>query len=223
MKTTYTRLAFIGFILFIGTLVMQAARLNGIRIECTTGASIIVFIDNEQVCTPSGSCFIANLMGGSYDIKVYDARFMGREERGRREGLLFSERIHYSGRDVREIRVGNQGNYQPPRPGGRPHREEGMNSSTFESFYRTVKGEAFDSDRVKLIETALMTSDFTSGQCRRLVDAFTFDNDKIKVMQLMYPRISDKEGFFVVIEGLTFQSDKNKMNDFVRKYHSSRN
>lgn len=222
MKTTCIRITALCFILFIGTLSMQAARLNGIRIESNSG-NIIVFLNNEQVCSPSSSCFIANLMGGSYNIEVYDARSMGRDEWGRREGLLFSERIHYSGRDVQEIRVGNQGSHYPSRPGGRPHREEGMNSDTFESFYRTVKGATFDSDRIKFIETAIMTSDFTSGQCRRLVDTFSFDSDKVKVMQLMYPRISDKEGFFVVIEGLTFQMDKNKMNDFVRKYHSSRN
>lgn len=222
MKTTYMRIAALCFILFIGTLSMQAARFNGIRIESNSG-NIIVFLNDEQICSPSNSCFIANLSSGSYDIKVYDARFLGREERGRREGLLFSERVYYSGREVQEIRVGSQGNHYPSRPGGRPHRDEGMSRDTFESFYRTVKEVPFDSDRTKLIETALLTSDFTSGQCRRLVDAFTFDNDKVKVMGLMYPRISDKEGFFVVIEGLTFQSDKNKMNDFVRRYHSSRN
>lgn len=42
-------------------------------------------------------------------------------------------------------------------------------------------------------------------------------------MQAIYPRIVDKPNFYLVIESLTFQSDKNKMNEFVRKYHSQRN
>lgn len=222
MKTNYIRFVVgVCFCLLLGTLSMHAARLNGIRIE-SSGGAVIVYLNGEQVCTASGSCFIANLSGGAYEIQVYDARFSGRDTHDRREGLLFDERVYYSGRDIKDIYVKGHSTHRPPRPSGDSYREEGMNRETFETFYRTVKGLPFDSDRTKLIETALLTSGFTSGQCRRLVDAYTFDNERIKTMQLIYPRILDKEGFFVVIEGLTFQSDKNKMNDFVKKYHSKR-
>lgn len=225
MKTFNMRYVVVGLCLLFGTLSMQAARLKGIRIESTSG-SIVVYLNGEQVCTPSGSCFIANLAGGSYEIQVYDARSSRREERGWEEGLLFDERINYSGMGVKDILVKGDAGHRPSRPGrpgGGAHQGNGMNRETFESFYRSVEEKPFDSDRTGLIGTALLTSNFTSAQCRRLIDAYTFDNDKIKAMQLMYPRISDKEGFFVVIEGLTFQGDKDKVNNFVKKYHSQRN
>lgn len=225
MKTVNMRSVVVALCLLIGTLSMQAGILRGIRIESAAG-SIVVYLNGDQVCTASSSCFIANLSGGSYEIKVYDARSSGRDERGRDEGLLFSERINYSGMGIKEIFIKSDAGHRPSRPGrpgGGAHQGNIMNRETFETFYRSVKGKPFDSDRTELIETVLINSDFTSAQCRRLMDAYTFDNDRIKAMQLMYPRISDKEGFFVVTEGLTFQSDKEKVNNFIKKYHSQRN
>ncbi|MCS2612427.1 DUF4476 domain-containing protein [Bacteroides fragilis] len=118
--------------------------------------------------------------------------------------------------NIRDIRVGREG-----RPGY--GYDVVMNRAEFDRFLRTVKDKPFDSDRNKLIETTLVSTGFTSDQCLQLVKLFSFDSEKIKLMQAMYPRIVDKPNFYLVIESLTFQSDKNKMNEFVRKYHSQRN
>lgn len=222
MKTNYIHRLAVVLCFLLGTLTIQAARLNGIRIESSSGA-VIVYLNGEQVCSASGSCFIANLTGGYYEIRVYEARFGGRGEHDRRERLLFNERVRYSGSGVKDIFVRGEDGYRPPHPGGDIYFDESMSRETFELFYRAVKEAAFDSERNKLIETALLTSWFTSTQCRRIVDIYTFDNEKIRLMQQMYPRIVDKEGFFIVIEALTFQLDKNKISDFIKKYHSRRN
>ena len=118
--------------------------------------------------------------------------------------------------NIRDIRVGRES-----RPGY--GYDVVMNRAEFDRFLRTVKDKPFDSDRNKLIETTLVSTGFTSDQCLQLVKLFSFDSEKIKLMQAMYPRIVDKPNFYLVIESLTFQSDKNKMNEFVRKYHSQRN
>ena len=80
--------------------------------------------------------------------------------------------------------------------------------------------------KINIAETCIffiILTGFTSDQCLQLVNLFSFDSEKIKLMQAMYPRIVDKPNFYLVIESLTFQSDKNKMNEFVRKYHNQRN
>ena len=84
--------------------------------------------------------------------------------------------------------------------------------------WHNVKNEPFEKDRMGLITTALANSDFTSEQCLQLVKFYTFDNERLKIMKMMYPNIVDKEAFFTVIGTLTFSSNKTKMNDFIKEY-----
>ena len=192
----------------------QAGRISGINIQ-SAGEAILVFMDGEQICTPTETCFIANY-SGRHRIEVYAARYIPRTGQSVKGDLLFQEWVSNPGMNIRDIRVGREG-----RPGYGYDVE--MNRAEFDRFLRTVKDKPFDSDRNKLIETTLVSTGFTSDQCLQLVKLFSFDSEKIKLMQAMYPRIVDKPNFYLVIESLTFQSDKNKMNEFVRKYHSQRN
>ena len=75
---------------------IAAAPLDGIRIE-SEGQPIIVLIDGQQVCTPTLSCFIANLRGGSYRVEVYAARHGNNLSK---ENLLYDERVFCSGMEV---------------------------------------------------------------------------------------------------------------------------
>lgn len=192
----------------------QAGRISGINIQ-SAGEAILVFMDGEQICTPTETCFIANY-SGRHRIEVYAARYIPRTGQSVKGDLLFQEWVSNPGMNIRDIRVGRDN-----RPGY--GYDVVMNRAEFDRFLRTVKDKPFDSDRNKLIETTLVSTGFTSDQCLQLVKLFSFDSEKIKLMQAMYPRIVDKPNFYLVIESLTFQSDKNKMNEFVRKYHSQRN
>lgn len=225
MKTIKLRPFIIGFcLLLLGTLSVQAAPLRGIRVE-SSGDPIVVFLNGEPICSPSVSCFIANLSAGYYAVEVYDARYSGRQERGKRGELLYNQRVYYSGRDVKEISVGGVSNNRPSRP-SRPSvsdREPTMSRNSFEEFYRALKAKSFDSDRFTLIRTALLTSRFTSEQCLRMTDLLRFDGDKVMIMKELYPRIVDKENFYMTVEPLKFQSEKDKIYEFVKNYHDEDN
>ena len=93
-----------------------------------------------------------------------------------------------------------------------------MKDQIFKKFFDSVKNEPFEKDRMGLITTALANSDFTSEQCLQLVKFYTFDNEPLKIMKMLYPNIVDKEAFFTVIGTLTFSSNKTKMNDFIKEY-----
>ena len=93
-----------------------------------------------------------------------------------------------------------------------------MNDQLFQTFYNEMKKEPFKDDRIKLLNAALAGSDFTSAQCLQLTKLYTFDDDRMEIMKIMYPRIVDKEAFFTVINTLTFSSSKEKMKDFIIGY-----
>ena len=157
---------------------------------------------------------------------MFATRFTRAGERVWKGEKLYKDLVYFDGRGVTEIWVDGRDNMRPERP-GRPEQGEHrpgygynrvMNDQLFQTFYKEMKNEPFKDDRMKLLNAALAGSDFTSVQCLQLTKLYTFDDDRMEIMKIMYPRIVDKEAFFTVINTLTFSSSKEKMKDFIIGY-----
>lgn len=195
----------------IMTLYAQSVEINGIRIE-SDGVSMMVFIDGQQMCTPTLSCFIANLKSGFYLIEVYESVFNRYNSTPRRGELLYRERFFYDSYSLEEIRVGkNESDHA--------FHDNIMPPETFDKFLGSLKKKSFDSDKDQLIEIAMLSSDFTSEQCLRMLKIYSFNSGMVSVLKKLYPRVIDKQNFFSVIDCLTFQSDQNTLREFVKQYH----
>lgn len=215
----------ISFCILFAALSLQAQSVNGIRID-GGNTPILVYLGGNQICLPTTTCFIANLNPGHYTVEVFATRFTRAGERVWKGEKLYKDLVYFDGRGVTEIWVDGRDNMRPERP-GRPEQGEHrpgygynrvMNDQLFQTFYKEMKNEPFKDDRMKLLNTALAGSDFTSAQCLQLTKLYTFDDDRMEIMKIMYPRIVDKEAFFTVINTLTFGSSKEKMKDFIIGY-----
>ena len=215
----------ISFCILFAALSLQAQSVNGIRID-GGNTPILVYLGGNQICLPTTTCFIANLNPGHYTVEVFATRFTRAGERVWKGEKLYKDLVYFDGRGVTEIWVDGRDNMRPERP-GRPDQGEhrpgygynrGMNDQLFQTFYKEMKNEPFKDDRMKLLNAALAGSDFTSAQCLQLTKLYTFDDDRMEIMKIMYPRIVDKEAFFTVINTLTFSSSKEKMKDFIIGY-----
>ena len=215
----------ISFCILFAALSLQAQSVNGIRID-GGNTPILVYLGGNQICLPTTTCFIANLNPGHYTVEVFATRFTRAGERVWKGEKLYKDLVYFDGRGVKEIWVVGRDNIRPERP-GRPDQGEHrpgygynrvMNDQLFQTFYKEMKNEPFKDDRMKLLNAALAGSDFTSAQCLQLTKLYTFDDDRMEIMKIMYPRIVDKEAFFTVINTLTFSSSKEKMKDFMIGY-----
>lgn len=190
----------------------SAANINGIRIE-SDGIEMIVFIDGKQVCTPTLSCFIANLNSGKYLIEVYESIPSRYNHSNYNRGeLLYRERFFYNAYTLQEITV--RGINAPA-----AYDYDVMPPETFSLFLHSLKKEPFDDNRNKLIETTIFSTGFTSGQCLEMVKAYTFESGKFEMLRKVYPKIVDKHNFFLVVESFTFSREKEKANEIVKQYH----
>ena len=205
----------ISFCILFAALSLQAQSVNGIRID-GGNTPILVYLGGNQICLPTTTCFIANLNPGHYTVEVFATRFTRAGERVWKGEKLYKDLVYFDGRGVTEIWVDGRDNMRPERP-GRPEQGEHrpgygynrvMNDQLFQTFYKEMKNEPFKDDRMKLLNAALAGSDFTSAQCLQLTKLYTFDDDRMEIMKIMYPRIVDKEAFFTVINTLTFSSSK---------------
>ena len=215
----------ISFCILFAALSLQAQSVNGIRID-GGNTPILVYLGGNQICLPTTTCFIANLNPGHYTVEVFATRFTRAGERVWKGEKLYKDLVYFDGRGVTEIWVDGRDNMRPERP-SRPEQGEHrpgygynrvMNDQLFQTFYKEMKNEPFKDDRMKLLNAALAGSDFTSAQCLPLTKLYTFADDRMEIMKIMYPRIVDKEAFFTVINTLTFSSSKEKMKDFIIGY-----
>lgn len=214
----------ISFCILLAALSLKAQSISGIRID-GGNTPILVYFGGNQMCMPTTTCFVANLSSGYYTIEVYATRFTRPGERVWKGEKLYNERVYFNGNGVKEIMVNERRpDNRPGRPGQGGHRpnydrhDRVMDNQLFQTFLGNVKKEPFKDDRIALINAALASSDFTSGQCLQLTKLYTFDDDRMEIMKMMYPRIVDKEAFFTVISTLTFSSNKDEMNKFVQNY-----
>ena len=215
----------ISFCILFAALSLQAQSVNGIRID-GGNTPILVYLGGNQICLPTTTCFIANLNPGHYTVEVFATRFTRAGERVWKGEKLYKDLVYFDGRGVTEIWVDGRDNMRPERPGSPEQGEHRpgygynrvMNDQLFQTFYKEMKNEPFKDDRMKLLNAALAGSDFTSAQCLQLTKLYTFDDDRMEIMKIMYPRIVDKEAFFTVINTLTFSSSKEKMKDFIIGY-----
>lgn len=217
----------ISFCILFAALSLQAQSVNGIRID-GGNTPILVYLGGNQISLPTTTCFVANLKSGYYTVEVYATRFTRPGERVWKGERLYNERVYFKGNSVMEIMVNGRDEMRPDNRPGRPehggHRpvydryDRVMNKQLFQAFFDNVKNEPFEKDRIALINAALASSDFTTDQCLQLVKFYAFDNERMKIMKMIYPRIVDKEAFFMVINSLTFSSNKKKMYDFVKEY-----
>ena len=217
----------ISFCILLAALSLKAQSISGIRID-GGNTPILVYFGGNQMCMPTTTCFVANLKSGYYTVEVYSTRFSRPGERVWKGERLYKDNVYFNGIGVTEIVVDGRDEIRPDNRPGRPghggHRpdydqdDRVMNSQLFNTFLNSVKKVPFKDDRMTLINTALASSDFTSGQCLQLTKLYTFDDDRMEIMKMMYPRIVDKEAFFTVIATLTFSSNKDEMNKFVQNY-----
>lgn len=88
-----------------------------------------------------------------------------------------------------------------------------MSESEFIAFHNSLKN-GFSSDRLKKIKEVSLTS----AQCKALVDVFTFTSEKIEAMKVMYSRVVDKRNYYMVIDKLTFSSERDQVRSYIEQY-----
>ena len=86
----------------------------------------------------------------------------------------------------------------------RPHVSggRGMNERDFQSLYNKVKSKPFKDDQLELLEAGIGN--------RGLRSIYRFDDDKLEVLKIIAPNISDRENYDEIINALDFISSEEK-------------
>lgn len=94
-------------------------------------------------------------------------------------------------------------------PSDRPHHvdkhkpgRKAMHPEDFENLYNKVKKKPFTDDKMELLSVGTVNNYFTCHQTARLMSLFTWDDEKMKVLNMVAKRIVDKENGKQIVKTL---------------------
>ena len=99
----------------------------------------------------------------------------------------------------------------PIPPGGDYGREEVQRAEeAFAEFIRDIQRKPFKDDKIRFIQDAARRNYFTTDQARRVLQLFTWDDDKLTVLEALAPRLRDGFNAHQLVDLFTFSSAKER-------------
>ena len=119
-------------------------------------------------------------------------------------GLLNASNSHRITRAELEMQ---QRRPHPNRPIQRGHI---MNDRDFQYLYKTIKRKSFDKDRLELLSVGVLDNYFSCRQCAKILSLYSFDDDKLEVLEIMADHIVDVENADTILKSFKFDSNQRK-------------
>lgn len=94
-------------------------------------------------------------------------------------------------------------------------KNEAMSSAAFQNFLSSLKNESFADDKLRVVKITSNKSFFSVGQIKTVVEQFSFDEDRIEAVSLLYPKVVDEENAHLILDSFTFSSDKEEIEKII--------
>jgi Domain of unknown function (DUF4476) len=88
-----------------------------------------------------------------------------------------------------------------------------LSDDEFRRLLKSLKAESFDKGKLTFIENFVKTRHLTCGQARQMLQAFDFDTERVPAAVALYPRLTDPDNFYTVLEVFTFDTGKKAVRD----------
>ena len=92
----------------------------------------------------------------------------------------------------------------------KPERVRAMRDKDFAMMYNIVKEASFNDNKIDIMRVASIGSYFNSKQCAKLLSLIPFNNDKLKALEVIAPRLVDNKDLDNIIKQFPFKADKEK-------------
>lgn len=96
-----------------------------------------------------------------------------------------------------------------------PRVAQGMKNSTFEQLLLSVKKEAFDDNKTKVIQAAIQNSSPSTQQMYELLKLYSFDDKAIDCAKMAYSFVTDKQRYFTIKDVFKFNTTKDVFLDYL--------
>jgi len=114
-------------------------------------------------------------------------------------------------------RAPSSGGYQPPAPLPPPPPPvvQPIHEARLRRLTEAMAREAFPREKLTVLREAAAHDNFLVGQTRNLLEQFSFANDRLEAVRILWPRVLDRNNGFQLYEAFQFSSDKQKLRQII--------
>lgn len=85
-----------------------------------------------------------------------------------------------------------------------------IDSHTFHALTETLKGEMFPKNQLRVLSEAAPNQYYLVRHVAKILEFFMFEKDRLAALEIMAPRVLDRENFFQLYSAFPFGSGKEK-------------
>lgn len=101
---------------------------------------------------------------------------------------------------------------QPPPPPPPPQATPlPVDEETLASAIAHIGNESFEEDKLRIVRDLASSQYFLVAQVEKILPAFSFENTKVKIVEILAPRILDRQNGYRLYSSFTFSSNKAKV------------
>jgi len=220
MKAKILLTALLTFLMVNGKAFQQTSTLF-IDVQEQPFKTYIVVLEDGTSIESESDFKINRMRAGRNGIEIYKRTY----RKGRRNQHTFFDQLIYNGtvRIQRNAKVFTQliGKRlitrriieKPARVNANGMRM--MHPQNFRQLKQAVRNESFDKNKLQLLRVTAQQNNFTARQVAEIMNLFSFDSYKLTFAKRAYRNTVDPQNYFVVRNGLTFNSYKRQLDEFI--------
>ena len=186
----------------------------------------VIEMGNGTTYETASDIRINNLRDGRNGLKIFKRTYSGSSRRGHQR---FDERLIYSGtvniprNSIVFSQLRNRklfvNNVVPKHTPHTPNHRFGMNQRRFQELKHAVQHESFDQGKLQILTHVSRNGVISSRQVLELIDLLSFDSNKLKFAKKAYQNTVDKQNYYIVRGGLTFNSNRRQLTQFINNQY----
>jgi hypothetical protein len=94
------------------------------------------------------------------------------------------------------------------RPKPVEHERVPMSSIDFNDWTKRIKNESFADDQLRVVNMGAKNVWLTCDQVKTVLGLFSFAEDQLDALKILWPRVTDKQNSYKVLDSFTFSGDK---------------
>lgn len=96
-----------------------------------------------------------------------------------------------------------------------------ISQDEFGQLLQVVDNASFAQDKKRVVKTSVLSHYFMVDQLIRLASKFSFDNDKLEVVETVYPKLLDLDKNYLLYNCFTFSDAKTKLEKFIEENNAN--
>jgi len=93
-----------------------------------------------------------------------------------------------------------------------------IDESSFRKIKKAIEKEPFSSNKINIIETAAERNRFTIHQLIDIIELLNYSDERIKVVDIIYPWVIDKNNSLLIFNVMKFSSEKEEVKKIIERY-----